>query len=67
MTIDNLVFETAVRCGVKHVQYAYSACVYSPKHQNKNGFQKLNEDLVDYDDSMSELTSQIQIMYTEIK
>ena len=50
MAIDNLIFETAVKCGVKHVQYASSACVYSPKHQTKNEFKKLTENLVDYDD-----------------
>ena len=48
MAIDNLVFETAVNTGVKHVQYISSACVYSPILQLKGEFQKLKEDSVDY-------------------
>lgn len=53
MAIDNLVFETAVKAGVKHTQFCSSACVYPLSYQAQNGYDLLREEFVDYENLQS--------------
>jgi len=53
MAIDNLVFETAVKAGVKHTQFCSSACVYPLSYQSRDGYDLLKEEFVDYENLRS--------------
>lgn len=53
MAIDNLVFETAVKANVNHVQFCSSACVYPLDYQAKDGYDLLKEEFVDYENLRS--------------
>ncbi len=53
MAIDNLVFEIAVKTGVKHTQFCSSACVYPLSYQAQNDYNLLKEEFVDYENLRS--------------
>jgi len=53
MAIDNLVFETAVKANVNHVQFCSSACVYPLDYQTKDGYDLLKEEYVNYENLRS--------------
>jgi len=53
MAIDNLVFEMAVKAGIKHTQFCSSACVYPLSYQSRDGYDLLKEEFVDYENLRS--------------